>query len=119
MSLQANKALVRRSYGTYASGDLDVLDDVLSADYIDHNPVPGQGAGIGGVKEKVRATREALGQISVRFDDQVAEGDLVASRITFTVGGGEATIPLIAICRVVDRHIVAEWGIADTSAVAG
>jgi len=115
MSTDPNKDVVRRSYEVYASGDLGVLDSVLASDYVDHNPVPGQGPGIEGVKAKVRSTREALGAIEVRIEAQIAEGDQVASRITFAIAGGAATIPLIAISTVRDGRIVAEWGIADLS----
>jgi ketosteroid isomerase-like protein len=117
MSIQA-KDVVRRSYQVYASGDLAVLDEVLSPDYVDHNAAAGQGPGIDGVKAKVEFTRQTLGAIEVRFDDQIAEDDKVASRMSFVArgpDGGEVSIPLIAISQVVDGRIVAEWGIADTS----
>jgi ketosteroid isomerase-like protein len=46
MSTEVTKDVVRRSYAVYATGDLDALNDVVAVDYIDHNPVPGQGVGI-------------------------------------------------------------------------
>jgi len=114
-----NKAVVRRSYLVYATGDIDELDDVIAADYVDHNPIPGQGAGREGVKAKVLASREGLSDIRLEVDDQLAEGDRVASRITLHArheSGADVIVRLIAISQVADGRIVAEWGIADTSA---
>jgi ketosteroid isomerase-like protein len=118
MSTEMNKDVVRRSYAVYATGDLDALDDVVAVDYVDHNPVPDQGAGLAGVKAKVEATRNDLSEIDVRFDDQIAEGDKVASRITLQarhVSGANVLVQLVAISQVVDGKITAEWGIADTT----
>jgi ketosteroid isomerase-like protein len=118
MSTEVSKDVVRRSYTVYATGDLDALDHVMAVDYIDHNPVPDQAPGIAGVKAKIEATRKDLSEIDVAFDDQVAEGDKVASRITLRARhdtGADVVVRLIAISQVVDGKIVAEWGIADTS----
>jgi ketosteroid isomerase-like protein len=115
--LESNKDIVRRAYAVYATGDVDTLDALLSPDYVDHNPVPGQGPGVAGVKDKVRATRASLTGIEVRFDDQVAEADKVASRVTLTARGPDGSpvsVSLIAVSQLTAGTIVAEWGIADT-----
>ena len=117
MTTDLNKDVVRRSYRVYATGNLDVLDDVIADDYVDHNPLPGQGPGREGVKAKVAASRDGLSDVDVQFDDQVAEGDKVASRITLRArheSGADVLVRLIAISQVVEGRIVAEWGIADT-----
>jgi ketosteroid isomerase-like protein len=113
-----NKDIVRRSYLVYATGNIDELDDVIAADYVDHNPIPGQGAGRDGVKAKVVASRDGLSDIHVEVDDQLAEGEKVASRITLRArheSGADVVVRLIAISQVAGGRIVAEWGIADTS----
>jgi hypothetical protein len=56
--------------------------------------------------------------IDVRFDDQIAEGDKVASRITLTANsaddGSPVSVSLIAVSQLTDSKIVAEWGIANS-----
>lgn len=118
MDLDRAKLTVRRSYETYATGDVAVLDDVIAEGYVDHNPVPGQGAGRVGVRDKVLATRGMLSDITVRFEDQVAEGDRVASRITIEgvdPDGNAVTARLFAISQLESGQIIAEWGVADMS----
>jgi predicted ester cyclase len=114
---QEAKLAVRRAYEVYATGHIDVLDEVMHPGYVDHNPVDGQSAGRDGVKEKVLGTRSMLTDIVIGFEDQVAEGDRVASRLWMTAAdpdGHEVRVQLIAITEVVDGLITAEWGIAET-----
>ena len=35
-----NKALVRRFYAEMDAGKLDVMDELVAEDYVDHNPPP-------------------------------------------------------------------------------
>jgi len=115
---EANKDVVRRAYQVYVTGDLEALDELVAADYVDHNPVPGQGAGLAGVKRKIADTREQLGGIVLDVADQIAEGDRVASRMVVSgrhVSGRDVTLELIAISELASGKIVAEWGIADTA----
>ena len=117
MLIETNKDVVRRSYEVYATGDVDALDGLIANDYVDHNPVPGQGPGLAGVKQKVQATRESLQDIHLHFADQISEGDRVASRIILRArheSGADVVVELIAISQVTDGKIVAEWGIANT-----
>jgi len=114
--IDAMKELVRRSYQVYATGDVDDLDAIMADEYVDHNPVPGQGAGRDGVKAKVAATRAGLRDVEMTFQDQLAEGDKVASRITMRAcdpSGTPVTARLIAITQITGGRIVAEWGAAD------
>ena len=112
-----SKETVRRCYLAYETGDLDSLDEVMAVSYVDHNAIVGQEPGLDGVKKKVAQTREMLGEIAVSFDDQIAEGDKVASRMTIHTPHGD--IALFAISQVADGKVVAEWGLADTSALGG
>jgi ketosteroid isomerase-like protein len=42
MSTEENKALVRRFLEAHASGDVDIVDEMLASDFVDHNLIPGQ-----------------------------------------------------------------------------
>jgi len=42
MSTDENKNLVRKFYEEIDKGNIDVLDELVAEDYIDHNPPPFQ-----------------------------------------------------------------------------
>ena len=43
--LQANHRIVERFVETVNAKTYDKLDDLVHADYVDHDPIPGQGPG--------------------------------------------------------------------------
>ncbi len=45
MSVEENKALVRRFLEAHAKGDLDTLEEMLAPDFVDHSLIPGQQPG--------------------------------------------------------------------------
>lgn len=81
-ALEANKALVRRLYEEVFNGRrLEVVDEIAAEDYEEHDPLPGQGAGREGLKQRVTMLVEGL---SSRFTlhDVIAEADRVVVRWT-------------------------------------
>ena len=53
MSTEAHKALARRVFEEVLNGrNLDLLDQVATPDYIEHNPLPGQRTGIDGIRDR-------------------------------------------------------------------
>jgi ketosteroid isomerase-like protein len=42
-SAEENKTLVRRFFVAQARGDMDVIDELLSPDFVDRSLLPGQG----------------------------------------------------------------------------
>ena len=80
----ANKECVRRLFeDVYNAGKLSVLDTLIGAAYVDHNPSPGQPPGAAGVKGKVETLRAAFPDLRFALEDVVAEGDLVAARYSW------------------------------------
>lgn len=76
------KDLAKRFYedGLHA-GDLAVFDEIATANYVEHDPLPGQREGIDGLKDRVRMLRDGLaGHYSI--EDMVSEGDRVVVRWT-------------------------------------
>ena len=79
----ANKAILQRFFaGVYNEGDLHVADELVAAAYISHNPAPGEAPGREGLKAFVAYLRRAFADLHVTIEDQVAEGDRVATRYT-------------------------------------
>lgn len=63
------------------SGDVDVIDDALSDDYVGHTPgAPGGIRGPDGFKQYVRTLREAFPDLVVTIDDRLVTEDAIVER---------------------------------------
>ncbi len=83
MSIEENKNVVRRIYDNEAvHRGLAYLDELVAPDVVNHNPFPGSGPGIAGVKAAVVAMLELFPDARFTVDDMIAEGDKVAVRVT-------------------------------------
>ena len=86
MSAEENKALARRVLEEmFNKGNLDVADELLAPEYVDHDPaMPEDVRGPEGFKEYVGAFRSAFSDLHIQIEDQIAEGDKVVTRWTGT-----------------------------------
>src|ERR671921_940853 len=66
VSLEENKALVRRFLKEQAKGNLDVIDELLSPDFVDRSLVPGQGPTREDFKRSIAEILDAFSIISLR-----------------------------------------------------
>ena len=131
MSVEENKALVRRyiaAIDANDSSDWSIIDEFVAEDFVAHNPpAPSVSLDREGVKAAAEIFRQATpGTHEVPM--QIAEGDLVASRI---VGRGVHTGELfgvpptnrnvetdgIAVHRIRDGKIVEYWSVVDVAQV--
>ena len=131
MAAEENKQLVRRyieAIDDNQTSDWSVLDDYIAEDFVAHNPpLPGVSLDRDGMKQAAEIFRNATpGRHEVPM--QVAEGDLVVSRIVGRgVHAGELLgIPAtnkevetegIAIHRIRDGKIVEYWSVTDVARV--
>src|SRR5579871_1345220 len=82
MSTEENKAVVRRYYEEVLNaGNLDVLAVIAVPDYDEHDPLPGQGNGLEGLRERVEMLRSGMASY-YSLEDVIAEGDKVVVRWT-------------------------------------
>ena len=121
MGTETNKEIVRRVAEEPWRGNLDVIDEHVAADYIGHDPSrPEPQRGPAGFKEFVQSSRDAFPNAQVTVDEQLAEGDLVATRWTgrgihegelmgIQPTGREVTVTGITISRLRDGKIVEDW----------
>jgi|RhiMetdeSRZDD1v2_1073273.scaffolds.fasta_scaffold272072_4 steroid delta-isomerase-like uncharacterized protein len=65
----------------FGEGRLEILDEVCSDDFVDHDPIQGD-RGVEGVKETIQGYREAFPDLSFTIDDVFAAGDKVVIRWT-------------------------------------
>ena len=129
MSLERNKALARRLYEeVFGAGNLDTADEILAPDFVNHGPGVPPVVGTDGIKRQAVLLRTAIPDLRSTLREQLAEGDLVASRRT---GSGTHRGPLllpsgavaptdraisfdeIRIDRFADGRVVESWFIPD------
>ena len=82
MSAEENKAVVRRFLeGIFSQGNPDVVDELADPDFVVHDPSSEAGdVDAQGVKESIAWSHNAFPELRVTIEDQVAEGDKVATR---------------------------------------
>lgn len=65
------------------SGEVDVIDDALTDDYVGHTPgAPGGIRGPDGFKQYVRTLREAFPDLAVTIDDRLVTEEAIVDRYT-------------------------------------
>lgn len=65
-------------------GNVDAAGQFFWEDMVEHVPLPGQGPGLEGLKDVLRGMREAFPDMHWKVQEQIAEGDKVASRFEWT-----------------------------------
>lgn len=81
MSLEENKALVRRAYlDGMNNRDMGIIEEVFSPEYVSHFPGQPPTRGIEPIKAVLQSFFDAFPDIVFTVEDQMAEGDKVATR---------------------------------------
>ena len=119
---ERNKAIVRRVYEQgFNEGDASVFDELYAPGFRHHNKtIHDVSSGGAGEKESMRRFRDAIPDVRFTIEDQIAEGDRVANRLTIR-GTPVKTFPpiepdgslmefrAVAIFRIEDGLIAEEW----------
>ena len=85
MTPAENKTVVNRFVEEVINqGRLDRADDLVVADFVELDPLPGQQPGREGLKEVIAQMRAAFPDIHWVLDEQMAEGEKVVSRFTWS-----------------------------------
>jgi steroid delta-isomerase-like uncharacterized protein len=72
---------MRRFWDVWEEGNIDLLDELLAPDYVNHTlATPDLPSGPEGVREVVSMFRTAMPDLKVVIEDMIAEGDKVATR---------------------------------------
>jgi steroid delta-isomerase-like uncharacterized protein len=126
MSSEQNKAIIRRLAEEPWKGNLDVVDELTASDYVGHDPAnPEPTRGPEGVKEFISTYRAAFPDALITVEQQLAEGDLVATRwsargthdgelMGIQPTGKQVTVSGLTISRLVDGKVVEEFQNWDT-----
>lgn len=80
--LEDNKRLVRRFvYEVWHQGNLDLIDEIVAADYVRHDPAwPEEVRGRDGLRQYMSTVRQAFADLQVTIEEIIAEGDKVVVR---------------------------------------
>ena len=124
MSAEENKKIFLRFIAELGKGNLDVIDEVCSPDFVFHSPnFPGWPRGPEGARTLVTAGRSMFSDAHTKIDDVFAADDKVVVRMTirgtyigepkhgFPKPGERFAMGGVAIYRFVDGKIVDDWGI--------
>lgn len=123
MSAEENKAIARRSWEAVSAGDLDAQMAVYAEDAVIHEPDEDL-HGADSLRQFVSTFLEALPDMSVSVEAEIAEGDKVVTRWTargthrgellgIPASGNEVNISGITIHRIAGGKIAEEWEMPD------
>jgi predicted ester cyclase len=126
MSSEQNKAIVRRLLEEPWKGDLRVVDELIDRKYVGYDPsIPEPLRGPDGFKENISTYRAAYSDARITVDDQIAEGDKVATRSTgrgkhdgdlmgVAPTGKQVTVSGLTLSRLANGKVIEEYTNWDT-----
>jgi steroid delta-isomerase-like uncharacterized protein len=80
---EENKTIARKFLRMFELGDAGIADAIVASDYYNHD-APDPSIGIAGIKEVVNSFKNGMANAQADIDFQVAEGDKVISRYTWS-----------------------------------
>lgn len=121
-----NEKIIQRYYGeVWNQGKLDVLDELLDKQYLNHTPsVPNPPAGPGGLKPIVAAIRRAFPDLHYEIKDIVVNDSMAVARVVLTgtqldslfnlpPTGRKIIVNQMNIEKVRNGKIVEHWRVTD------
>ena len=119
MGAMENKAVLRRIFDEVVNGkNLDLAEQLYADEHELHPEAPGVGRGSEGMKQAFAGLLEEFPDIRVDVESMVAEGDMVAVRLTFSgtqaSTGERATWPEMVFTRFSAGKAVESWEVIDT-----
>ena len=124
-----NKALMRRVYDEVINGgNVVLIDELVAADFIEHEEFPGLAGGREGMKQFFAMMRTAFPDLRMAVDDLIAECDKVVARTTMSgthrgefmgmdPSGKQFRVSAIDVIRFADGKAVEHWGLTDAAAM--
>ena len=125
---EEHKAIARRFYSSISTGKLDVIDEFMAEDFIEHEQFPGLGSGREGTRQFFQMMRSAFSECTMTIEDILAEGDRVVVRakmsgthqgdfMGISATGNRIDVPFADFVRFEGGKVVEHWGVTDTGAM--
>jgi len=128
-AVSPNKAVLRRILAeVFELGQVEVLDELLTADFVNHRVPPGLGPGIDGVKALVALERSGFPDLAYTVEHEVEEGDFVV-QVAMAEGthrgtifgvpatGRHASWRQVHIARMRKGQMSEHWGVSDLASL--
>lgn len=121
MPAEENRAVIRRAYEElWNERNVDVVDELVAEDFLNHAAPPGRQRGRQGLKDVVRMFEGAFPDFRYEVEDVISEGDKIAVRDTFTgthqgdfmgipATGNRVTMEAIHIYRFSEGRLAEHW----------
>ena len=128
-NLTDNEAKCQRFFDEVLSqGNIAVVDELVAANYVEHDPFPGYPADKNGLKQYVKMMRTAFPDLNTKVDFMMNDGDRVAAYLTVTgthkgqfmgiePSGKKFSVRCVDIVRIKDGKAVEHWGVFDSAAL--
>ena len=125
MSLEENKAIVRKVTEALNKQDLSLLDDLMAPDYVDHTY---QSRSREVAKQTITPLYKGFPDFQTTIEDIIAEGDkvwvrykgtgahtgeFVFGKIRLAPTGKKITTASAVIYRIADGKVVERWSVVD------
>ena len=123
------KEMAQRWYGEVMSeGKTEVIDELCSPDWLDHDPLPGTTPDFAGLKDFVTQIRAAFPDLQVTADERIGEGDRLAVRSTMRGthegdfmgipgSGKKVEVSNYDFVRFENDQAAEHWGVLDSAAL--
>jgi len=125
LSSERNKALIQRLFDEVLNaGNFGLLDQLIGASYVEHNPVANQAAGAAGARDRIRDLRKAFPDLRFVLDELVGEGEVVAARyhwqgthkgmfLGIAPTGRRLSVRGMDFYRLEDGRVIEHWDVVD------
>ena len=122
MSTEENKALIRRYWEANNEHNVDILDELMTTDYVQHDTTGDMN--LQDVKAHNTMVIAAFPDVTATIDDIIAEGDRVVVRMTMSgthkgeyrgipSTGKTAVVTEMSIYRISEGKIAEGWDLSD------
>jgi steroid delta-isomerase-like uncharacterized protein len=125
---EPNKAAAHQLYKRFSEGDLSVIDDVISDDFVEHEVMPGLEPNKDGVRQMFGMFRSAFRDATFEVDDMIAEGEMVFALVRMKgvhqaefmgvpASGRTIDVGVADYFRFENGKAIEHWGVMDAGAM--
>lgn len=111
VTAEARKAVVRQAIQAWQSGRADLIEALVTPDYIGH-PSSGD-RNLDGLRKRISDFHKLYPDVAFKIEDQVAEGDRVTTRMTAVatsaLTGKRVKLVGLNLSRFAGARIAEEW----------